>query len=146
MSSFTLYEVTSHNDIEIHKEHTVEELLYLNNPKSLILSNWFYRLHGHGLENSIMEFYHYIQIDGGDLLDIIECLDLVLNEEDIMKRDMLALHYFPIVYVISNYVSQVGMFSDEYYKNLKDLYNDLKKILPSSSVNNRERLFLYKIG
>lgn len=143
---FTLYEVTNHNDVLIQKEHIIEERVCFSNVRGDIICNWFYRLHGNQLSDNIMQPHHYVTIDGGDLLEIISCLEHVLNEEDKKVKDMKAVHYFPVVYVLTEWINDVGMWSDEYYNHLTEIYNELKKIIPSNSVGNRERLFLYNIS
>lgn len=145
MSSFTIYEVTSHNDVEIHEEHTVKEVAYFENVESIILTNWFYKLHGTQLKNNIMEYYHYVEIDADDLLDIIEALDLILNTTNEDMKNVLAVQYFPVTYIIRGHITENGMLSEEYYKHLTSILYKLKKVLPSDSISNRERLFLYKI-
>lgn len=143
---FTLYEVTSHRDVEIKNEHTVKEVFCVESTQSMILSNWFYRLHGNGLMNSFMESSYFIQIDGEDLLDLMSCLELILNEKSDIDKKLLSSHYFPLVYVMRGNTEGKGMWSEHYYTDLKNIYDDLKVILPSNSVENRERLFLYNIS
>lgn len=142
---FKLYEVTTYNDVEIRKEHTIEEVAYFSNSTAMIITNWFYRINGTHLKDTFDEMNHYVTVTGDKLYDIIKALNKVINT-DTAKKDLLALHYFPAVYPVDDYVSSVEMFSEKYYNNLNELYNTLKKIMPNDTFLNQERLFFYNIS
>lgn len=141
---FTLYENKSHNDVEIHKEHTIEEVLYLSNRKAMIIVNWFYRINGSQLLDNFNECKHYIEVSGEEIHDIIIALERV-QSTDFPFKERLSYHLFPILYPIVD-VNSVEMWSEEYYNILDDLLKDFKQLYPSNDINNRERLFYYNIS
>ena len=139
--SFSLYENKGQNDVEMKKVLEIEAVQYLSNDDAMIIANWFYRKEGDRLRDTFSECYHYVQITGDDVLELIKALEKVLEEND----KLLALHYFPVLYVIPSYTIGVEMWSDEYYACLRNILGSLKKVIPSNSVSNRERLFYYNI-
>ena len=143
--NFILYENNSYNDVEIKKVYEIEEKLDLNDYQAVILTNWFYRS-GDELKHNYNQGSHYIECYGDDLWEIILALKKVLDEENEFKKDLLALHYFPVAYPVSNYISSIEMFGDEYYGDLKLVYEKLIGIMPSNSLDNRERQFYYNIS
>ena len=61
------------------------------------------------------------------------------------KKDLLAYHYFPVLYAIPDYISSVEMWSEEYYNDLTEIYEILKELMPDNSIYNKERQFFYNI-
>ena len=145
MSEFKLYEVTSYNDVEISNTHTIEEILSLEQSLANILIQWFYQEDGDKLRYDFNESRHYITLYGDTLLEIVSELEQVLNTNSIVERNMKILHFFPKIHSLTENYSKDDLFSEEYYDNFKILYEELKKIVPSNTVSNRERLFLYNI-
>ena len=142
---FYLYENNSYNDVEIKTVYEIEEVLHLSNDKGMLLANWFYRKDGDELKKHFMGNSHYVVCDGDDVWDIIVMLNKVLSEPEGANRDLLALHYFPVVYQIPTYMSSVEMWSEKYYEDLKVIYESLIKVMPNNALVNRERLFFYNI-
>lgn len=140
---FYLYENKSHNDVEIHKEYVIEEVLYLSNRTAMIIVNWLYRLKGDKLMDNYDESSHYVEITGEEIYDIILSLEKVQSTEYPFKN-LLAYHLFPVLYPVVD-VNTVEMWSDEYYGILDDLLIEFKKLYPSNDISNRERLFYYNI-
>ena len=143
---FTLYENNSYNDVEIKKVYEIEEIMYLSNHQAMLLTNWFYREDGDELKHNYNQSRHYVECYGDDIWEIIKALKKVLDETDEVKKDLLALHYFPVVTPISNYVSSIELWSEGYYEDLELIYEKLIGIMPSNSLDNRERQFYYNIS
>lgn len=143
---FKLFEITSHKDVEIHTEHTIEEVGYFSNSKGMLLAEWFYRKNGRLLHDNINESYYYVKCSADDLLDIKGILKYILDTDDVIEQKLLALNYFPTTYAEGYYVSSVEMFSEEYFNCLRGIYEKLSEIIPSDNLDNRERLFLYNIS
>ena len=142
---FRLFENKSHNDVEFKREHKIEEVLYLSNGEASILVEWFYRVHGNPLKDNYNESNHYVQCYGWEIWDLIEKLALVLNEKDNYKKNLLALWYFPVLCQVND-GDNFNLWSAVYYNGLFNIYNELKKIYSSNSIDNRERLFYYNIS
>lgn len=144
---FKIYEDLN-NDFDLTKPHEIQEKLYLTNHKAMLLVNWFYRKDAHigNLKDVYGESNHYVKFYGDEIWEILLALEKVLNEKVDWKKDLLAYHYFPVLYTIPNYVSSVEMWSEEYYEDLNEIYVNLKKIIPSLSVYNKERKFFYNIS
>ena len=132
MGEFRLFEVTNYNDVEVHDEHCVEEVLCLNGGKGDLLINYFYS-DDDCLKNNCNESCHYVRITGGDLIRIVGCLANIVGTSSIVERNMKALYFFPSV------------IDGEYFKDLYGVYELLKGVVPMDSVDNRERLFLYNV-
>ncbi len=144
---FNLYEELNH-DVELDKPHQIIECLTFDENKGMLLMNWFYRkdVHVRNLKEVYGENRHFVEIYGEDIWDIILALAKVLNELVGWKRDLLAYHYFPVIYSIPSYNKGVDMWSDEYYTDLKEIYNQLYELVDSDNVYNRERRFFYNIS
>lgn len=140
-----IYEVTNHNDILIHDEHTLKEVLSLNGFEAFLVVEWFYNTKGRCLHDNIREKDFYIKSYGFELIELINILNKILQEKEDIKKNLLALNYFPTTNINSYYIIPVDIFSMEYYDSLVNIYNKLKEIIPSTSINNKERLFFYNV-
>ena len=140
---FYMYEDKS-TILEGDQPHEIQEVLYLSNYKGMLLANWFYRKDM--MKDVFGESSYYIEIFGDDLNEVISALELVLTEKLDWKKDLLAYHYFPVLYHIPNYISSVEMWSDWYYDALKEIYGLLKQIIPDESIYNNERRFFYNVS
>lgn len=139
---FTLYEVTNYDWEEYQKDFQVKEVLYLSNPRAMLISNWLYRNNIHGRVDDGERCYYYIELYGWQLKHCLENLEVVLNERDENRRDVLALFYFPCKYTIPDFASSTEMFSDHYYICLEDIHEGLNKVL---SDNPDRQMFLYNL-
>lgn len=144
---FKIYEDVN-NDVDLTAPHEISEKVYLTQHKAMLIVNWFYRKDAHigNLKDVYGESTHYVKIYGDDIWEILLALEKVLNEEKEWKKDLLAYHYFPVLYTIPNYVSSVEMWSEEYYDDLTEIYEILKELMPTNSVFNKERKFFYNIS
>jgi hypothetical protein len=144
---FKIYEDLN-NDVDLTSPHEIEEKVYLTQHKAMLIVNWFYRKDTHigNLKDVYGESNHYIKIYGDDIWEIKVALEKVLNEEVEWKKDLLAYHYFPVLYTIPDYISSVEMWSEEYYNDLTEIYETLKELMPTLSVYNKERTFFYNIS
>lgn len=131
MSEFILYEVTSYNDVEVKKEHTVKEVLHLMGKCSDVMVHYFHSEDA-SLKNNVNECRHYVTIFGDDLLKLIGLLDDMINSDDNA--------WYLYLRCSLNFPSHVFFYND-----LEKLRDCLKGVLPSDSISNRERLFLYNI-
>ena len=100
------------HDDENTKEYKIKEVLYLGNASAMLIETWLHRNNVREDPNNFDIAYHYIEVDGGMLKDLLNNLELVLNAEN-NKKHILALFYFPCRYTIPDWVS-VEMFSEAY--------------------------------
>lgn len=144
---FKIYEDVN-NDVDLTAPHEIVEKVYLTQHKAMLIVNWFYRKDAHigNLKDVCGESTHYVKIYGDDIWEILLALEKVLNEEVEWKKDLLAYHYFPVLYTIPNYISSVEMWSEEYYNDLTEIYETLKELIPTKSIYNKERKFFYNIS
>ena len=144
---FKIYEDIT-NDVDLTAPHEISEKVYLTQHKAMLIVNWFYRKDAHigNLKDVYGESTHYVKIYGNDIWEILLALEKVLNEETEWKKDLLAYHYFPVLYTIPHYVSSVEMWSEEYYNDLTEIYEILKELMPTNSVYDKERKFFYNIS
>ena len=147
---FKLYEVTSHNDVEVTDEHTVKQLQVLTGDSAILISEWFYQKYGNVLLGDYREPNHYISFTGEELLELLKILEYVLwgNKSNKLNQYFKALYYFPLNYVKVNLNLDYALkpFTDEYITALNDLYVILKDIIGDDDILNRERLFLYNVS
>ena len=143
---FTLYEIITHNDVEVHNIHKVKEVLFLSNFTAMLITEWFYHKNGKMLHDNIRENGYYIECYGYTLIELKKHLNMILSSEDEVQRNLLALNYFPTTFVEGYYVNEVEIFSDEYYSRLILIYEKLKDIMPNDNIDNHERLFVYKVS
>ena len=143
MSVFSIYENKSHNDVEIKKVHEIEELLVFNGLEADILVIWFYGKDGDSLKDTYGEGRHYVEFSGTDFYDIIVALRHILESEE--HKELLSLYYFPLT--IPYYVGHKskGLFGEEYFKGMSNVYDGLCNVMRELTVSNRERLFYYNI-
>ena len=143
---FTLYEVTNYDYNNIQKEFEVKEVLYLSNDNAMLVTNWLYRNH-HAkiLHNHYSESHYFKTLYGYELENIYENLKIVLSATK-DKQDLLALFYFPCLYTVGDWISNVEMFSDYYYADLEYLYTQIEKLLKGDNAKKPDdRYFLYNI-
>ena len=145
-----LFEVASHNDVEMTAEHIVKEVLVLTGDCAIFLSEWFYGKYGSGLIGDYRESNHYVTVTGDGLLELLKVLEYVLLDNDANKLNQYvkAVYYFPIHYTGLNLDLSYTLkpFTDEYITALKELYTSLKTVIKDDDILNRERLFLYNIS
>ena len=139
---FTLYEITNHQE-EDTKEYKVKEVLYLSNSMAMLVATWLDRNNVREDPNNFNKVYHYVEVDGGMLEDLIENLETVLNEKDEHKRDILALFYFPCRFTIPTWISSTEMFSESYYADLEYILERVKKVLNDDP---DRQLFVYNFA
>lgn len=139
----------------------IEEVMYLSNSRAMLIVNWLYRnddakLTGNYLK--LCDIYHHIY--GHKLEHIYKALKKVreVNENkkigndsmvlfDTNKRDIYALHYFPCLHSVDDWVNSTEMFSQEYYNDLDLLYKAFDELLHGDGAKySDEREFLYQIS
>jgi len=141
------YEIKNYDWDEYQKKHEIEEVLELSNSKGMLIVNWLYRNNNGKMVGNYLDYHNiYHQIHGDALVDIYKNLKKVINApED--KKDNYALHYFPALYTIDDWVSMVEMFSDGYYHDLEDLYEIFDNLLfGDNSPSPSRRIFFYNIN
>ena len=146
---FTLYELMDYSATEPMKKLELKEAAYFSNATAMILVNWLYRNNEPGLNDRHIEAYHYVQIYADTIEDILTNLDRVLDNEatyDDGKTDLLALHYFPVKYTVSDWINSCEMFTPDYYSRLEDLREKLGELIYGGDKYDPERCFFYNIS
>lgn len=145
----TFYEIKTENKTkkcENDKKY-VDEALYLSNSCAMLIVNWLYRnddakLTGNYLK--LCDIYHHIY--GHKLEHIYKALKKIM-EADESVRDIYALHYFPCLHSVDDWVNSTEMFSEAYYSDLGYLYEMFDKLLHGDGAKySDEREFLYNIS
>ena len=129
------------------KKFDVEEVLYLSNDIAMLLLNWLYRNDSAEVTGNYLKLHDlYHKIDGDTLKEVYENLEKVLKAPK-DKQDLYALFYFPCLYTVDEWISNVEMFSKYYYHDLEYLYEHIGNLLKADNVEHPyRRLFLYNIS
>ena len=138
MSQLVLYEVTSHNDVEIRDEHTIQEVATYTGKEADILINYFYS-RDDSTKNNCNEYNHYVTVNADTIIRIIDYIDDINSTSGVVEKNMKILLCFPVIKSLD------FVRSDEYFKYLENIHSSLKSVVPNKNIDNRERLFLYNI-
>ena len=140
---FTLYEICGYS-FETRKDgFIVKEVLTFSNATASILVNWLYRNNCNEIIDKSDEAGSYILWYSQDIKDILDNLERVLSAD---SRDILALHYFPLKYSVTDDVTNCVMFSEDYYNRLKDIHKKLVDLLYGDVDNLGNRRFIYNVS
>lgn len=125
----------------------IEEVLYLSNASGMLIVNWLYRNDNAKLTSNYLklcDIYHHIY--GHTLEQIYKGLKKVVEAPDNMKH-YYALHYFPCLHSIDDWINEEEMFSESYYDRLEFLYKRFDELLHGDGAKySDQREFLYNIS
>lgn len=143
----TIYEVKNYDPHNYQTKFDIEEVLCLSNDRAMLILNWLYRNDSAkvtGNYHKLANLYH--EIYGYTFKEVYENIKTVLNApED--KKDTYALFYFPCLYTVDEWISNVEMFSEYYYADLECLLELIGKLFKGDNVKHPDdRLFLYNIS
>lgn len=142
----TIYELKNYDPNNVQKKFDIETVMYLSNDTAMLLVNWLYRNDEAKLTANYLKLNSiYHEIYGYKFKEVLENLKTVLNAS-VEKKDTLALFYFPCLYTVGDWISNVEMFSEYYYNDLEYLHEQLGKLLKGDNAKHPDkRLFLYNI-
>jgi hypothetical protein len=146
----TFYELKSDNKSKKHEKSKryIEEVLYLSNSCAMLITNWLYRnddakVTGNYLK--LCDLYH--KIYGYKLNSIYKALEKVITTPAADMKHIYALHYFPCLHSVDDWVSSTEMFSNAYYDDLEYLYDKFDELLNGDGAKySDERIFYYNIS
>lgn len=145
----TFYEIKTENKDkkDDNERKYVEEVLYLSNASAMLIVNWLYRNDSAKVTGNYLklcDLYH--QIYGHKLEQIYKALKKVVEAPEDMKH-YYALHYFPCLHSIDDWINEEEMFSEHYYNGIEDLYEIFDKLLHGDGARySDEREFVYNIS